>query len=390
MTTLNRIIQLDIDNRVGFSDKRLRAYIKHRVADTGANFVYLQVSVEKKRGDGNNRTADTLLFDPAPFIKNAVVEDPHLFVKAVHMIRELVPSCQILAWVPSLYSTFLMDGSNDEVRHATRGNGACDWYKRASPFLAQTHTRLKAFFNALGRSTEELDGIMFQDDLLLSDWEDISDAGREVLNSRYHLGGADMAALNTFLESNDEGDADYTKNRDWRSYKTAVLDNLSTELFRAFQKGYRDAFPQHFEIRQKSDATKLKCGRDYYSNSILKRNSKIHDWYAQNIDTALDIYDHVVVMVYLNMDTHLDPASPEAASWLKKVAGKAIAIANSNGRVRAHKLVFKLQSMIWTTGAIISADVLQQNANDLLSMGAVNIGFYPALQGNSYFDMEVL
>ena len=396
MTIKYRVIQLDLDEKAkdNISDNELREYIQEKVAHTGANYIYVQISSEDNPG-GDNKTSDRLLFDATQYVPNARLLDPHIFGKAVQMIREVAPESRILAWAPTLYSAFLIDDEGDTVQASEDGKGECNWYKRATPFAEKTRSRLNAFFNALGHCTEELDGVMFQDDLILSDWEDISEAGRRLLNERYGLAAADDKRLNDFLSEEDSSGDDFANNRDWHQYKTSTLDNLSLELFEAFKDGYREAFPARFEARQRNDHSRLKCGRDYYSAAVTDRSNDMGDWFGQNIDTALDIYDHVVIMAYANMDKHLDLDAEDAQDWLKSLVEEANAIANKNGKNRAEKLIFKLQSVIWSEregrdDQPISAETLQKNAQALLSAGAVNIGFYPAFETESSFDLRTL
>lgn len=402
MSTNNRILQLDLNcyaddnHKTNISDEILRNYIKEKIENTGVNFVYLQASSEDNPG-GNYKTSDRVMFDPAPYIDNAQVMSPDLLARAAKIIHEIAPDCQVLAWATTLCSAFLIDDDNDTVKTAEMGSDSCNWYKRATPFIEQTHSRLKSFYYALGRCTEDLDGIMFQDDLVLSDWEDVSYAGRDILNSRYGVENLDDKQLYEFLDNQDESDSGFANSRDWHRYKVSAMDNLSLELFESFKQGYKDAFPARFAERQQDDDTRLKCGRDFYSSSILSRSQATGDWYGQDIDTALDIYDHVVIMAYAHMDSdgQMPLASNEARNWFTHLVQEGNRIANSNDRDRADKLIFKLQSEAWKDSegqkmGSVPANVLRDNAQTLIAAGAVNIGFYPALEPISHFDMSSL
>lgn len=402
MYTNSRIIQLDLnclankDFELNCSDEDLRNYIKDKIENTGVNFIYLQVSSEDNPG-GNYKTSDRLMFDPYPYINNAQVMSSDIFARAARIIHDITPDCQVFAWAATLCSAFLIDDDNDIVKTAEPDGGTCNWYKRATPFIEQTHARLNSFYYALGRCTEEIDGVMFQDDLILSDWEDISYAGRDVLNGRYGLENADDHQLFDFLSDQDKESGHFANSRDWHRYKVSLLDNLSLELFESFKRGYKDAFPTRFAERQQDDDTRLKCGRDYYSSSIINRSQATGDWFGQDIDTALDIYDHVVIMAYAHMDSDgkLALASNETRDWLTHLVRKGNRIANSHGRDRADKLIFKLQSEAWVGSDTqaqgpVPAHVLQDNARALLSAGAVNIGVYPAFEAESRFDMSSL
>ena len=389
----DRAIQIDLDimcygDGDGYDYDDLNDYVRSRLDNSGANIVYVQVFSENfdNIGADKNRMADYLLFDPGHSL-NANVMNAHIFKAGVKIIRELLPDSRILVWTPSIYNAFLMEGNTVIKATAEAERYNCIWYRRASPFDALTHTRLAAFFEALGQSSEELDGIMFQDDLLISNWEDVSEKGIQTMVQRYGLVDTDDDSLNDFL-NNDENE----KNQDWRRYKVQVLDDLSKEMFASFRRGYQSAFPARFAARETSEATRLVSARDYYEAAVLSRDAVTGDWYGQDVDTALDIYDQVVVMAYPNMSIGADPASQTALLWLNHLVTTGIAIANRNGKQRAHKLIFKLQSVCWSyypngEDYTIPAAVLQQHVKALTDAGATGIGFYPALEGNAHFNM---
>lgn len=396
MNVTNRVMQIDLDvmcygDGDGYDRDDLESYIRERLEGSGANVVYVQVSSEDfaNLSSDCNRMADYLLIDPGRSL-GANVMNAHIFTVSVQIIRDLLPDSRILVWAPSLYSAFLMEDNTVVKATDDAGGDNSMWYRRASPFSELTSSRLTSFFEALGQSSEMLDGVMFQDDLLLSNWEDVSEEGIKLLVARYGLTDTSDSSLQDFLDDDDN-----EQNQDWRRYKTQVLDELSQTLFQAFRRGYQQAFPDRFTAREEQESTRLLCARDYYDAAVLSRDDVTGEWYAQNLDTALDLYDQVVIMSYYNMSERGDPASQEALSWLQNLAKTAIAIANSNGRQRADRLIFKLQSVCWNyypngEDGTISAAVLQRQAKALISVGAKNIGFYPALQGEAHFDMTTL
>lgn len=396
MNVATRVMQIDLDvmcygDGEGYDYNDLKDYIRARLEGSGANVVYVQVFSENFDNIANDRDrmADYLLFDPGHSL-GANVMNANIFKAGVQIIRELLPGSRILVWTPSIYNAFLMTDNTVVKATEEAESENCVWYRRASPFSELTHTRLATFFEALGQASEALDGVMFQDDLLLSNWEDVSDKGVELLVARYGLTDTSDDALNDFLNDDEN-----TQNQDWRRYKTQALDQLSREMFDAFRRGYQQAFPERFAQREQSDSTRLLFARDYYDAAVLYRDAVTGEWYAQNLDTALDLYDQVVVMSYFNMSAGGDPASDDAMSWLRNLAQTAIAIADSNGRQRSYKLVFKLQSVCWSYYSsgedyTIPAAVLSQQVQALVDAGAKGVGFYPALQGSAHFDMSAL
>lgn len=398
MSVAKRIIQIDVDKMCegdSFYYDCLYDYLLERLGGSGANVVYVQVFSEdlSKIAEDKDRMADYLLFDPGHSLQANVI-NKDIFKTAVKMIREILPESRILVWTPSIYNAFLMPGNTiiEATQKGVQENNM--WYRRASLFSELTHTRLADFFEALGQSSEELDGVMYQDDLMMSNWEDVSKQGIEQLVARYGLTDTDDASLSEFL-NNDES----TQNQDWRRYKTQLLDDLSREMFEAFRRGYQQAFPDRFAQREQQESTRLIVARDYYDAAVLYRDGATGEWNSQNLDTALDIYDHVVIMSYYHMSTGGEPNSDGAFAWLKNLVETAIAIANSNGRQRSDRLIFKLQSECWNYfpdnegecgGYLVPAEILQRQAKALIEAGATGIGFYPAPVEVSHFDMSTL
>lgn len=392
-----RAIQLDLDTLAddnGYYDRdELEDHIVDTVVNSGANTVYLQSFIETVVPDDEeyNKKAGALFFKTPRDVK-ANIADEHLLGDAIRLIKQHQPECKVLAWAPTLNCAWLTEKHRDnEILTASQEERV--WYCRATPFSKITHDVLTHMYYALGQVSSRLDGILFQDDLLMSNWEDTSRAGKALLRKLYQLDTDDEETLFDFLDDDDN-----PQNIEWQQYKTHCLNELSKALFQAFARGYRETFPEKYARRQSQKSTQLICARDLYALTIPSADSKSGEWYAQNLDLSLDLYDQVVIMAYYNEEFGYSKgdekiATPRGRQWIHHLAQGAIDVANRDGLIRSNKLVMKLQSVIWIPGqdeTYIDKNVLLAQARELKKAGIDNIGFYPALEDEAAFNIQTI
>jgi len=97
-------------------------------------------------------------------------------------------------------------------------------------------------------------------------------------------------------------------------------------------------------------------------------------WFAQNLDRFLETYDYTAVMAMPAMEGV--PAG-EAEAWLRRLV--AAVATRPHGLKRT---IFELQAVDWGTGpkdkhAKIPTETLARQMRLLLSLGALNFGYYP-------------
>lgn len=242
----------------------------------------------------------------------------------------------VYAWMPTLACQWLLKDRPEDtvISYSDKGKG---WYNRATPFSPEVQTHLEALFSDLA-AYSYIDGILFQDDLYLNDYEDFSPAAKR---SFYNATG--LALTPEILQ--DSG-----TQAQWAQIKTQALTDLTKKLIVAM-KQYRPY---------------LATARNLYPTIITEPQSEF--WLAQNYDQYLTTYDYTIVMAYPYMEKQYD----KPLVWLGQLADTAL-----KNKVNASKVIFKLQTYDWNKKQWLSVRELQQQVATLKSKHAIHFAFYP-------------
>ncbi|GMB00753.1 poly-beta-1,6-N-acetyl-D-glucosamine N-deacetylase PgaB [Pelosinus sp. IPA-1] len=242
----------------------------------------------------------------------------------------------VYAWMPTLACQWLLKDRPEDtvISYSEKGQG---WYNRATPFSPEVQTHLEALFSDLA-AYSYIDGILFQDDLYLNDYEDFSPAAKK---SFYNATG--LALTPEILQ--DSG-----TQAQWTQIKTKALTDLTKKLILAM-KQYRPY---------------LATARNLYPTIITEPQSEF--WLAQNYDQYLTTYDYTIVMAYPYMEKQYD----KPFVWLGQLADTAL-----KNKVNASKVVFKLQTYDWNKKQWLNIRELQQQVATLKSKHAIHFAFYP-------------
>jgi biofilm PGA synthesis lipoprotein PgaB len=92
-------------------------------------------------------------------------------------------------------------------------------------------------------------------------------------------------------------------------------------------------------------------------------------WFAQSYPEFLRAYDYSVVMAMPGLENISDK---EADAWLRKLAGKVVAIPGALG-----KTIFELQAKDWRDGKFVDTSILGKQMHIINSAGIFNFGYYP-------------
>ena len=297
-----RMAQVDIDaiydEDPAVLRENIRGVIEH-LNNNKINLVALQAFTDPD-GDGN--------VDKVYFENSVVPVEADVFNTVADAIE--ADGIDVVAWLPGLSYTALAaaDGSN-----LVQADGEAGWYHRLSPFDAANEAKLVALYRDLGRYTVA-QGVLFQDDLYMNDFEDVSPAAK----------GANTAA------------------------KTKRLTDLSLALGAAFRESHPDGL----------------LLRDIYDEVVL--NPASEEWFAQNYKDCLQHYDYVVVMAYPYMDHEKKPLD-----FLARVA-KAVEKAGGTD-----KTIVKIQSYDWEKERWFSNKNFSAQMKTLKQAGIRNLGYYP-------------
>ena len=301
-----------------------------RIRAMGVNTVYLQAFADP---DGNG-AADALYF---PNRHLPVKRD--LFSHVAWEIRTTTQVRRLYAWMPVLAFELPAGTPGAAQRVVTQPNRAGHLtmgYPRLSPFGAQAMAVVRDIYADLGRSSR-FDGLLFHDDVTLSDYEDASPLALR----RYRAWGlpTDLAAIR----------ADDALLGRWTNRKTEALEQLTLQLAAV--------------VRQ--EQPQLSTARNLYAQVVL--NPHAEAWYAQSFDDALRDYDFTAVMAMPYMEKAADPQA-FLAQLVDRVKEQPLGLRHT---------LFELQSTDWLTGEPVPSPVLAGQFRQLYGLGARHMGYYP-------------
>lgn len=305
-----------------------------RITAMGVNCVYLQAYADP---DGNG-SADAVYFPNRHLPLRA-----DLFNRVAWQIRTRTPVKRLYAWMPLL--AWELPASNpaaaDRVQTLPGANGqhVNMGYIRLSPFSPRARAVIRDIYDDLARAAA-FDGLLFHDDVTLSDFEDASDFGR----AAYQSWGlpADLAAI--------RGNDDLLGR--WTILKINALDDFAMDMAAV--------------VRAQQPA--LLTARNLYAQVVLNPRAEV--WYAQALENSLTRYDFTAIMAMPYMEN-----APDVPAFYRTLIDR---VREQPDGLR--KTVIELQAVDWRHG---NKPVPSQEMADtwrlLYTLGVAHVGYYPDL-----------
>jgi len=328
-----RIIQADLDlicdpNPVT-QEKNLDAFIE-RIYRIKPSAVFLEAFCDTA-GNGNIASV---------YFPNRVLPmKADLFNRVCRALS--IRGIQVYAWMPTLCVQLPDPAENARLRIKQFQNGKITdsqaWYQnRLSPFAPEAVAKLAMLYSDLAANAP-IDGIIFQDDGYLNDFEDFSP---EALKQYLAISGGKLIPFAQLTPPQKQA---------WTALKTAKLTEL-TERLRKSVSYYRPD---------------CRFARTIYANVVTDPNSE--EWFAQSYKQCLLNYDYTVIMAYPRMDKISNPEK-----WLTRLV--EIAKQHPDG---IRKTVFKVQTYDWYRKEWIASGTVMEWLKTLTSAGAWNLAYYP-------------
>ncbi len=329
-----KIMHVDLDNIFDPNPEQIQRNLDlllERIRAMGVNTVYLQAYADP---DGNG-AADALYFPNRHLPVRA-----DLFNRVAWEIRTRTPVRRLYAWMPLLaFELPKANPASTEVvltEPASRSGVLNMGYPRLSPFSEQAVSTIREIYEDLSQRAT-FDGLLFHDDVTLTDYEDASPAALRTYRS-WGLPGS-LASIRA---------SDDLLGR-WTILKINALDNLAQEMA---------AVVAH-------NQPGLRTARNLYAQVALNPRSEV--WYSQSLDNSIRSYDFTAIMAMPYMEQARNPRQ-FLADLVAEVKQKPGGL---------EKVVFELQSKDWRQEQDLDSEELAGWIAELYRLGARHVAYYP-------------
>jgi biofilm PGA synthesis lipoprotein PgaB len=216
-------------------------------------------------------------------------------------------------------------------------------YRRLSPFNKDAEARIFEIYEDMAKAAP-IDGVLFHDDALLTDFEDASPDAMDAYKK---------AGINGSIEDIRNDPKLMGK---WTDFKTQYLIKFTQKIAEHMRRIHAP----------------LMTVRNIYAPLVLTPESETR--FAQSYNRFLTDYDYTAVEAMPRMEGIPDD---EAQDWMERLV--AAASRNAQGLKRT---IFELQSVDWNLQALgqdraIPSDMLAGQMRYLAEQGAENFGYYP-------------
>ncbi len=342
--TPQRVVHVDLDmvyDQNPLQQQQNLNRLVSRLARLDVNTIYLQAFVD----DDGNGVAESLYF---PNRHLPVKHD--LFGQVANTLRSKL-SVRVYAWLPVLaYRPPIDHPLTGRLVQPNIDVGMDNSYYRLSPFDTNVQQYIGDIYEDLAKYVA-IDGLLFHDDAVLSDFEDASPAAISVYTKQWGLPGS-----LTDIRSDPE------EFQRWTALKTQWLIDFTHQLSDQVRH-YRPA---------------IKTARNLYAQPVL--NPRSEEWYAQSLPTFLDNYDYTAIMAMPLLEGAQDPDQ-----WLSSLVDQ---VAKIPGALK--KTVFELQAKDWRSATPVASETLARQTAQLQGLGVMNYGYYPDNLINNQPDIDTL
>ena len=325
-----RVAYLDLDflydKNPQQTERNIDAEI-NRIANMHINTVFLQ-AYSDTNSDGN---ADTVYFPNRHF---PVKQD--LFAHVAWQLKTRA-GVKVYAWLPVFaFKNDLPDAWYVQEWRDGKAQKSDDIYSRLSVFQSEARHYVTEIYEDLGPYCN-VDGILFHDDGILSDHEDVSQAalsfGRDVwgLPDRYEQ----LQATPKIRHA-------------WSQHKIELISQFTDELAN----------------RVRDNRPGISTARNLFTLSGLKPDTE--GTYAQSFKSFLAHYNYVAISTLPFAQTK------KQAQELTEVVA---AIAHYPEGIK--KAIFEVETVNWKTREPVSSTIFIEQLELLKKLGAHHLGYYP-------------
>ncbi len=266
---------------------------------------------------------------------------------------------EIFAWITTRYANYGFDGSPEyRCRSYNFETKKMEVARGFNLFHPEVLKRLEGLFRDLGRSP--IDGILFQDDLILKHNEDFStEANKAFLKEFGYMPHPDLFYIDPYRsESGRYFVKGYTDQfMSWANWKNRRLMDVAERLMKAA----RESNPN------------LQFAINLYFEAVIN-DSKGMVWFSQSLSEALKKdFDYYAVMAYHRQamkDRKID--LKEAIELMGEATEKAVGAVGDPSRV-----LMKVWILDWKKSEVLSKQEMEEILTAILNRGEASLAFVP-------------
>jgi biofilm PGA synthesis lipoprotein PgaB len=266
---------------------------------------------------------------------------------------------EIFAWMTTRYANYGLEARSElRCKSYNFETKRVEVSRGFNLFHPEAIRRLQGLFHDLG--SYPIDGILFQDDLILKHNEDFStEANKAFFKEFGYSPHPDLFYIDPYKS---ESGKYYVKGYSaqfwsWAGWKNRWLMNLARQLMDAA----RESNPR------------LKFGINLYYEAVLN-DSNSAAWFSQTLREAMEKgFDYYAIMAYHRQTMNqLKMDGKKAIALMGEVAQKAIKAVGDPSRV-----MMKIQVLDWKSYEIIPTKEVETLLDAILSQGEVSLAFVP-------------
>lgn len=268
---------------------------------------------------------------------------------------------EVFAWMTTRYANYGLEENSEyrcksynfETRKVEEARGF-------NLFHPDVLKRLEGLFSDLGRYP--IEGILFQDDLILKHNEDFStDANKAFLKEFGYAPHPDRFYIDPYKsESGKYYVKAYTEDFwSWANWKNRWLMHVAQKLMAAARESNSN----------------LKFAINLYYEAVLNHNNG-RAWFSQTLPEALEKdFDYYTVMAYHRQamkERNMEVG--KAIDLMAEVAQKAVKVVGDPSKV-----LMKFQIYDWKSYEVVPQKEVEEVLAGILNHGEVSLAFYPYL-----------
>ncbi|WP_228283979.1 poly-beta-1,6-N-acetyl-D-glucosamine N-deacetylase PgaB [Acinetobacter terrae] len=322
-----RIMHIDIDYVYDKDKKQQHENIRNlieRIQQIQPNTIFLQAFADP---DANGSV------DQVYFKNRHIPLRENLFPLLVKQIRSKTEVKHIYAWLPLMAWEF---PKSYHIPYVSHSGGGKQGYIRVSPFDQQNLKYVSEIYLDFMKSNS-VDGVLYHDDITLSDYEDISAPARKM----YKAWGFNSEQVSKLHNS--------PKQAPLAQHKTAYLDQFAEGISKIL----------------KQQQPNILTARNMYAPVVL--NPVSENWFSQSMPSTYQYYDYNAIMAM----PYMEEADDHQQFYLDLIQQ------SKKYDPELDRTIFELQAVNWINNQKLSTQEIIETIQFLEKHGVKHIGYYP-------------